>query len=148
MRSLAVGDGSYPSRLLATEIFNPFEIMTTEQNPSLQRQVDAAAKYCERAEHEARLHGGLQLLAALGIALAAGAIFYALRPEPPPRERLARLVADMEKRLLGAGRPALRKAHEIASGSAHAVADGMQSSEARVEHFLRDAGRRVRAIWA
>jgi len=113
----------------------------TELDPSVERQVDAAAKYCEKADHEARLHGGLQFLAALGVGLAAGALFYALRPEPKPRERLARLVVDIERRLLGMSRPALRKAQALAT-------DGIQSGEARVEHFLRDAGRRVRGLWS
>ena len=116
-------------------------------DPIAERQ-EVAAEYCAKVDQQAHLQSGMRFLAAIGIGLAAGVAFYALRPTPNSRQRLGRLVADMEKRLLHMSKPALRKAGDMASQGSGALVDGMHDGEARVEHFLRDAGRRVRAIWS
>jgi hypothetical protein len=120
----------------------------TETDPSLERQVNTAAEYCAKTDRETRLHSGTHFLVALGIGLAASVIVYALRPAPRPRQRFTRALADMEKRLQGISRPALRRVNALASEGVHAVADGVQSGETHVEHFLRDASRRLRGFWS
>jgi len=114
-------------------------------DPSLENHI-TAAEYCAKAEHEARLQSGRHFLLALGIGLAAGVIFHALRPAPRPGQRFARALADVEKRLQGLGKPVLRRVNALAAEGVHAVADGVENGETRLEHFLRDAGRRLRSF--
>jgi len=119
-----------------------------ELDPSPKEQVNAAVDYCAKVDQGARHRAVINVLKAIGVGLVAGLVYHALRAEPKPQRRLGRLLEDMEERLRGIGEPALRKASAFAAGHAHAVGDGVQCGEVRVERFLRNAGRRLREFWS
>ena len=89
---------------------------------------------------------GINVLIALGIGLALGALVHALRPAPKPQQRLARLLEGMEESLREISAPALNKVGALASDSAHKVGDRLHGGEAQVEKFIRSAARRLRRL--
>lgn len=88
------------------------------------------------------------ILWALGLGLAVGVLVRGLRREPEPQDRLAKLLEDLEDRFRETSTPALRKAAELVSDSAHVLGDGLHRGEAHVERIFRRAARRVRGFWS
>ena len=91
-------------------------------------------------------NAGTSMLVALGIGLIAGALIHFLRPAPKPRQRLARMIEDMEDRLRDAAKPAMSKAGDMAMDGAEALTNRLHRGEAQVEKMLRDATRRLRRL--
>lgn len=105
---------------------------------------DSAAECCSEMDQCVRRNPGAALLIAVGTGIAIGLIVRALRPEPTPQYRVARLLEDFEDRLRDAATPMLRKASALASDGL----DAAQSGEARLERLLGNATRRVRRIFS
>ena len=101
---------------------------------------NAAAECCAETDQYVRRNPGTSILVALGAGLAIGLLVRALRPEPTPQYRLARLLEDLEDRVRGTTGPLWHKANALASDGL----DAAHSGEARVERFLGDTSRRVR----
>ncbi len=89
-------------------------------------------------------NAGTSMLVALGIGLVAGALIHFLRPAPKPRQRLARMIEDMEDRLRDVAKPAMNKASDLAMDGAEAFTDRLHRGEAQMEKMLRGATRRLR----
>lgn len=105
--------------------------------------VTTAAECCAEIEQYARRNPAAAILVALGTGLALGLLVRGLRPEATPRNRLARLLGDLEGRLRDARGPALRQAGALASDGLAAV----QNGEARIERLFGDTTRRVRRLF-
>ena len=118
----------------------------TELDPTQKERVNTAAEYCAKVDRWARHQAAFTVLKAVGVGLIAGLIYHALRAQPKPQRRLARLLEEMEERLRGIGEPALRKASAFAAEHAHAIGDGVQSGEVKLERLVRDASRRLRTF--
>jgi hypothetical protein len=102
------------------------------------------AEYQPPLSESARRGTGTNILIAIGIGLAVGAVVHALRPAPKPQHRLARLLEDMEETLREVSAPALNRVGALASDGAQAVGARVHRGEAQVEKFIRDAARRLR----
>ena len=105
---------------------------------------NAAAECCSEVNQYVRRNPTSTIVFALGAGLAIGLLVRALRPEPTPQYRVARLIEDLEDRLREAAGPVLRKASALAS-------DGLEAAQhggSRAESLLSDATRRVRRIFS
>ena len=105
---------------------------------------DSESDYQTPAEQCARRNPGASLLVILGVGLIVGAIVHALRPNPRPQQRIARLLEDIEDSLREASAPTLKKAGTLAASGANAVGDRLHRGEAQVEKLLRTATRQLR----
>jgi hypothetical protein len=118
--------------------------MNTEP-PFIDDLPESSAKFdTEAAEYFGR-KAGATLLIALGIGLAAAALVHAFRPQRP-RQRVARLIEDMEDSFRKASAPAVHRVGAMASDGAHALGDRFSRSEAQFEKFMRGAARRLRQL--
>lgn len=104
----------------------------------------AAAECCAEVDQCVRRNPTASIALALGAGLAIGLLVRALRPEPTPQHRVARLLEDFEHRLRDATGPILRKASALASDGLEAAQDG----GSRAESLLSDATRRVRRLFS
>ena len=104
---------------------------------------NAAAECCAEVDQCVRRNPGTALLVAVGAGLAIGLIVRALRPEPTPQHRVARLLEDLEDRLRDVTGPVLRKASALANDGLEAA----QQGGSRAESLLSDATRRVRRMF-
>ena len=105
---------------------------------------NAAAECCAEADQCVRRNPGTAILVAVAAGLAIGLIVRALRPEPTPQYRVARLLEDLEDRLRDVTGPVLRKASALASDGLEAA----QQGGSRAESLLSDATRRVRRMFS
>ena len=105
---------------------------------------NAAAECCAEVDQCVRRNPATAILVALGAGLAIGLIVRALRPEPTPQYRVARLLEDLEDRLRDVTGPVLRKASALASDGLEAA----QQGGSRAESLLSDATRRVRRMFS
>lgn len=104
---------------------------------------NAAAECCAEVDQRIRRNPGTAILVAVGAGLAIGLIVRALRPEPTPQYRVARLLQDLEDRLRDVSGPVLRKASAL-------VGDGLEAAQqggSRAESLLADATRPVRRMF-
>jgi hypothetical protein len=77
-----------------------------------------------------RLHPGRALLAAAGLGFATVLVVRALAPTPPPRNRAARFLEDIQHRLAELTQPAYDKVASLAENGAHSVGRGVEKLEA------------------
>ena len=105
---------------------------------------NAAAECCAEVDQCVRRNPATAILVALGAGLAIGLIVRALRPEPTPQYRVARLLEDLEDRLRDVTGPVLRKASALASDGLEAA----QQGGSRAESLLSDATRRMRRMFS
>ncbi len=112
--------------------------------PTAYEYPNAASEYCSEVDQYVRRNPAAAVAMAVGAGLALGLLVRALRPEPTPQHRVARLFEDLEDRLREAAGPALRKAGALASDGLSAAHGG----EARVERLFGDATRRVRRLFS
>lgn len=112
--------------------------------PANEEPAPVATEYLAEAEQYVRRNPIAALFAAAGTGLAIALLVRALRPEPTPQHRLARLIEDLEGRLRDAAAPVLRKAGALAGDGLDAAHHG----EARVERALGDATRRLRRLFS
>lgn len=108
--------------------------------------IERTAEFDAETVEQLRRAAGSTLLIALGVGLATAALMRAFRPAPSPRQRMARLVEDMEDSLREIGAPAMHKVGSMATDGAHALTERMGRGEAQVEKFLRGAARRFRRM--
>ena len=102
--------------------------------------MNAAAEYLADADQCARRNPIPAILVAAGTGLAIALLVRALRPEPTPQYRLARLLDDLEGRLRGVAGPVMNKARGLASDGL----DAAQQGEAEMERAVGGAAGRVR----
>ena len=112
--------------------------------PTINEPANPAAECCAEADQYVRRNPGTAILVAVGAGLAIGLLVRALRPEPTPQYRVARLLEDLEDRLRDVTGPVLRKAGALASDGLEAAQDG----RSRAEGLLSDATRRVRRMFS
>ena len=110
---------------------------------TLNEPTHAAAECCAEVDQCVRRNPGTAILVAVGAGLAIGLIVRALRPEPTPQYRMARLLEDLEDRLRDVTGPVLRKASALATDGLEAA----QQGGSRAESLLADATRRVRGLF-
>jgi hypothetical protein len=108
--------------------------------------MERTAEFDAATADQLRRAAGVTLLIALGVGLATAALMHAFRPAPGPRQRMARLMEDMEDSLREVSAPTMRKVGSMATDSAHALTSRMGRGEAQVEKFLRGAARRFRRM--
>ena len=111
---------------------------------SVNEATNAAADCCAEVEQCVRRNPGTAILVAVGTGLAIGLLVRALRPEPTPQYRVARILEDLEDRLRDVTGPVLRKASSLASDGL----DAAQEGRSRAEGLLADATRRMRRIFS
>lgn len=104
----------------------------------------SATECCAEMDQCVRRNPGTAILIAVGTGLVLGLLVRALRPEPTPQYRVARLIEDLEDRLRDATAPVLRKASALASDGL----DAAHTGEAKLERLFGDATRRVRRLFA
>ncbi len=103
-----------------------------------------ASECCGDIDQRVRRNPSAAILIAAGTGLAIALLVRALRPEPTPQRRLARMLGRIEDRLHDLAAPALRKASELAS-------DGMEAAQeggSRAKGVLVAASRRVRGLFS
>lgn len=103
-----------------------------------------ASECCGDLDQRVRRNPSAAILIAAGTGLAIALLVRALRPEPTPQHRLARMLGKLEDRLHDLTAPVLRKAGELAS-------DGMEAAQeggSRAKGVLVAAGRRVRGLFS
>ncbi len=115
--------------------------MTNEPDTNSTRH---ASECCSDIDQRVRRNPGAAILIAAGTGLALALLVRALRPEPTPQRRLARMLGNIEDRLHDLTAPVLRKASELA-------ADGLEAAQeggSRAKGVLVAAGRRVRGLFS
>lgn len=110
----------------------------------LNEATNAANECCAEMDQYVRRNPGAAVLAAVGVGLAIGLFVRAMRPEPTPQHRVARLLEDLEDRLRDVTGPMFRKAGSLASDGLDAAHEG----RSRAEGLLSDATRRVRRMFS
>ncbi len=105
---------------------------------------EAAAEYHEEMDRCVRRNPSTAILFAVGAGLAIGLLVRALRPEPTPQHRVARLLEDLEDRLRDATGPLLKRGSALASDGY----DAAQEGTARAGSIINDATRRVRRLFS
>lgn len=111
---------------------------------NLNESFHPAPECCTEIDQYVRENPTSAIFVALGAGLAIGLLVRALRPQPTPQHRMARLIEDLEDRLRDAAGPVLRKASALASDGL----DAAQHGSSRAESLLSDATRRVRRIFS
>ncbi len=104
----------------------------------------SASECCEGLDQRVRRNPSAAVLIAAGTGLAIALLVRALRPEPTPQRRLAKMLGRIEDRLHDLTAPVLRKASALAS-------DGMEAAQeggSRAKDVLVAAGRRVRGLFS
>ena len=117
---------------------NTETLFPESSNPSAEFDIETAEYFRRKA--------GTTFLIALGVGLAAAALVHAFRPAHRPRQRVARLIEEMEDSLRDLSAPAMHRVGALASDGAHALGERFGRSEAQVEKFLRGAARRLRRL--
>lgn len=103
-----------------------------------------SSECCADIDQRVRRNPGTAMLIAAGTGLALALLVRALRPEPTPQRRLARMLGKIEDRLHDLTAPVLRKASELASDGLEAAQEG----GSRAKSVLVAAGRRVRGLFS
>lgn len=107
---------------------------------------DRSSEFDAEAAEHLRRTAGVSLLAAIGVGIVAAVLIHAFRPAPSPRQRMARLLEDMEDSLRDVSAPAMHKVGSMATDGAHALGQRLSRGEAQVEKLLRGAARQVRRM--
>lgn len=105
--------------------------------------MNSASEACAEMDRRVRRNPGTALMIAVGAGLAIGMLVRAMRPEPTPQDRLARILEDVEDRLREVTGPVIRRASSLAN-------DGLEAAHhtgAHAESILSDAVRRVRRMF-
>ena len=104
----------------------------------------AASDCCAEVDQCVRQNPISAILVAVGVGVGITLLVRALRPEPTPRDRVERILEDIQDRLRGTTGPLLRKARALASDGLEAAHGG----EAQIEGFVSDVSRRVRRLFS
>ncbi len=114
-------------------------------DPIIEPPIESSATdCCSDVEQYVRRNPTSTILIAAAIGLGIAVLARALRPEPTPRDRAARLLEDLEERIRDAVSPVFRQASSLASNGAGAVQHGVHSGEAKVERLIRDTRKQIR----
>ena len=115
--------------------------MTNEPNTYPESSV---SECCEELDERVRRNPNAAILIAAGAGLAIALLVRALRPEPTPQHRLARMLGNLEDRLHDLTAPVLRQAGALASDGLEAAQEG----GSRAKSALIAVGRRVRGLFS
>lgn len=115
--------------------------MNTENENST---TNVVAECCDEMDQYVQRNPGVSVLAAVGVGLALGLLVRALRPDPAPQNRIARMLGDFEHNFRDVTAPVLRKMSSLASDGL----DAAQEGGSRAKHFFSDASKRVRGIFS
>ncbi len=85
---------------------------------------------------------------AIGAGLALGLLIRALRREPRPEYRLARMVEDIERRVREVSSPALAKAGAFAEQGMDAVRTGARVGAKLAEGYWRKARKKIGKLFS
>ena len=109
---------------------------------------NAATESCAEVEQCVRRNPIAAIVFAIGAGLLLAMLARALRPEPTPRERAARILEDLEARVREATRPVLRRAGSLACDGADALNENVRAGEASFDRLVRDGTQRLRKLFA
>jgi len=107
-----------------------------------------ASEYRDEMNRRIQKNPTTAVLVALGAGLVTALVIRALRPEPPPASRIARLLEDIQDRLRETTSPAIRRSSARVATAADALRDGVNEGEARVERLIHQAGKRLRSFFS
>lgn len=107
---------------------------------------EGGADFAAETSEQFRRHAGTAFLIALGLGVATAALVHAFRPAPRPRQRMVRMLGEMEDSLREMSAPAMHRVGSMASDGAHALGEHLGRSEAQLEKFLRGATRQLRRL--